>query len=137
MKPLEEEFGAHAKVASRLMQHIQGQMQLAQAMPKVKMSQCREHVLLEGLSGSGKTFLVKRLMDSLLKSAAPVKSCHVKCPELFTADTGVTEGRLARLLRTTEYQVVFLDDVDAIATRSSQNNTDSGITARGGSGIPV
>lgn len=130
IKSLEEDFGAHAKVALRLMQHIQRQMQMAQALPNVKASHCREHVLLTGLTGSGKTRLVRRLMDRLLQSTGTVKGCHVKCPELFTADTGATESRLARLLRTTEYQVIFLDDVDAIATRPS-HATGSGTITHG------
>jgi transitional endoplasmic reticulum ATPase len=94
------EYGAHEHAARQI-------LELAQSRNKRK---GKGHVLVSGMTGSGKTFLVKQVATSLGSYS------YCSCSQLFCAETGGTERRLAHLFDA-EANMIILDDIDAIASK--------------------
>lgn len=92
-------FGAHGQSATLLIEFLKGR------------ERQKGHVLVTGISGAGKTFLIKKILDYLGED-----SCYVSCSQLFDAETGGTERRLADiLLNPSSKKIVILDEIDSIA----------------------
>lgn len=71
------------------------------------------HLLVTGITGSGKTFLLRRLLPQL-----DIPFVMVRSGALFSSDSGVTERTLFNLLMQGNHKIVTLDGVELLAGRS-------------------
>ena len=92
------EYGAHEHAAKQILEFARNR------------NKKKGHLLVSGMTGSGKTFLVKQVAASLGSYS------YCSCPQLFCAETGGTERRLAHLFEA-ESGMIILDDIDTIAPK--------------------
>ena len=90
-----DHFGAHSVAAREIINFVKAPLY--------------DHLLLTGISGAGKTHLIKRIQHFLTDLCWSV----ISCSELFLADTGGTERHLANILSNAD--VAVLDMVEIIA----------------------
>ena len=84
--------------------------------------------LLYGIPGTGKTLLAKAVA-----SESEANFISVKGPELLSKWVGESEKGVREVFRKAKQAaptVIFFDEVDAIASTRSGNDTDSGVTKR-------
>ena len=84
--------------------------------------------LLYGLPGTGKTLLAKAVA-----SESEANFISVKGPELLSKWVGESEKGVREVFRKAKQAaptVIFFDEIDAIASTRSGNDTDSGVTKR-------
>ena len=84
--------------------------------------------LLYGIPGTGKTLLAKAVA-----SESEANFISVKGPELLSKWVGESEKGVREVFRKAKQAsptVIFLDEIDAIASASSGYDTDSGVTKR-------
>ena len=94
-------FGAHSDAAKEIINFIKAPFY--------------DHLLLTGISGAGKTYLIKRIQNFLNDLCWSV----ISCPELFLADIGDTERHLAKIMSNAD--IAVLDMVEVIAGRLSSH----------------
>ena len=84
--------------------------------------------LLYGIPGTGKTLLAKAVA-----SESEANFISVKGPELLSKWVGESEKGVREVFRKAKQAaptVIFFDEIDAIASTRSGNDTDSGVTKR-------
>ena len=84
--------------------------------------------LLYGIPGTGKTLLAKAVA-----SESEANFISVKGPELLSKWVGESEKGVREVFRKAKQAaptVIFFDEIDAIASARSGNDTDSGVTKR-------
>ena len=84
--------------------------------------------LLYGVPGTGKTLLAKAVA-----SESEANFISVKGPELLSKWVGESEKGVREIFRKAKQAsptVIFFDEIDAIASTRSGNDTDSGVTKR-------
>lgn len=84
--------------------------------------------LLYGIPGTGKTLLAKAVA-----SESEANFISVKGPELLSKWVGESEKGVREVFRKAKQAsptVIFFDEIDAIASSRSGNDTDSGVTKR-------
>ena len=84
--------------------------------------------LLYGIPGTGKTLLAKAVA-----SESEANFISVKGPELLSKWVGESEKGVREVFRKAKQAaptVIFFDEIDAIASKRSGNDTDSGVTKR-------
>ena len=84
--------------------------------------------LLYGIPGTGKTMLAKAVA-----SESEANFISVKGPELLSKWVGESEKGVREVFRKAKQAsptVIFFDEIDAIASTRSGNDTDSGVTKR-------
>ena len=84
--------------------------------------------LLYGIPGTGKTLLAKAVA-----SESEANFISVKGPELLSKWVGESERGVREVFRKAKQAsptVIFFDEIDAIASARSGNDTDSGVTKR-------
>ena len=84
--------------------------------------------LLYGIPGTGKTLLAKAVA-----SESEANFISVKGPELLSKWVGESEKGVREIFRKAKQAsptVIFFDEIDAIASARSGNDTDSGVTKR-------
>jgi len=84
--------------------------------------------LLYGIPGTGKTLLAKAVA-----SESEANFISVKGPELLSKWVGESEKGIREVFRKAKQAaptVIFFDEIDAIASARSGNDTDSGVTKR-------
>ena len=84
--------------------------------------------LLYGIPGTGKTLLAKAVA-----SESEANFISVKGPELLSKWVGESEKGVREVFRKAKQAaptVIFFDEIDAIASERSGNDTDSGVTKR-------
>ena len=84
--------------------------------------------LLYGIPGTGKTLLAKAVA-----SESEANFISVKGPELLSKWVGESEKGVREVFRKAKQAsptVIFFDEIDAIASARSRNDTDSGVTKR-------
>ena len=84
--------------------------------------------LLYGIPGTGKTLLAKAVA-----SESEANFISVKGPELLSKWVGESEKGVREIFRKAKQAsptVIFFDEIDAIASSRSENDTDSGVTKR-------
>lgn len=102
-------FGAHSLAADQIIDFVKWRRSNRAS---------RGHLLLSGLSGTGKSRLVQRVCEHLSLPFATLS-----CSEIFDAETGASERKLAALFHQNSPQLIILDNFDVIGGGSGGNGT--------------